>query len=114
MNVVRTFPLILLATALTACAGKPARSDAPVASTVVAPGPAAPAATADTGGVDAAPVASVANPAEPTASAPTAAPQGAEARPPKAAASTAAAGDDDFDALYGGTGNTGNAAAYDP
>ena len=35
MNVVRTFPLIVLATALTACAGKPARSDAPAASTVV-------------------------------------------------------------------------------
>jgi len=116
MNVVRTFPLILLATALTACAGKPARSDAPVASTVVAPSPAAeaPAATADTGVVDAAPVAPVANPAAPAASSPTAAPQGAEAGAPKTAASTAAAGDDDFDALYGGTGNTGSAAAYDP
>ncbi|QDL30074.1 MlaA family lipoprotein [Stenotrophomonas maltophilia] len=116
MNVVRTFPLILLATALTACAGKPARSDAPVASTVVAPSPAAeaPAATADTGVVDAAPVTPVANPAAPATSSPTAAPQGAAAGPPKAAASTAAAGDDDFDALYGGTGNTGSAAAYDP
>ncbi|HEL3784987.1 TPA: VacJ family lipoprotein [Stenotrophomonas maltophilia] len=116
MNVVRTFPLILLATALTACAGKPARSDAPVASTVVAPSPAAEvaAATADTGVVDAAPVTPVANPAAPATSSPTAAPQGAEAGPPKAAASTAAAGDDDFDALYGGTGNTGSAAAYDP
>ncbi|HDS1216655.1 VacJ family lipoprotein [Stenotrophomonas maltophilia] len=115
MNVVRTFPLILLATALTACAGKPARSDAPVASTVVAPGPAveAPAATADTGVVGTAPVASVANPATPAAAAPTAAPQGAEASPPKTAASSAAS-DDDFDALYGGTGNTGSAAAYDP
>jgi len=115
MNVVRTFPLILLATALTACAGKPARRDAPVASTVVAPGPAveAPAATADTGVVGTAPVASVANPATPAAAAPTAAPQGAEASPPKTAASSAAS-DDDFDALYGGTGNTGSAAAYDP
>lgn len=115
MNVVRTFPLILLATALTACAGKPARSDAPVASTVVAPGPAveAPAATADTGVVGTAPVASVANPATPAAAAPTAAPQGAEASPPETAASSAAS-DDDFDALYGGTGNTGSAAAYDP
>ena len=115
MNVVRTFPLILLATALTACAGKPARSDAPVASTVVAPGPAAeaPAATADTGVVGTAPVAAVANPATPAAAAPTAAPQGAEASPPTTAASSAAS-DDDFDALYGGTGDTGSAAAYDP
>ncbi|QCZ98954.1 hypothetical protein DL544_21085 [Stenotrophomonas sp. pho] len=115
MNVVRTFPLILLATALTACAGKPARSDAPVASTVVAPGPAAEAtaATADTGVVGTAPVAPVASPATPAAAVPTTAPQGAEASPPKTAASTAAS-DDDFDALYGGTGNTGSAAAYDP
>lgn len=116
MNVVRTFPLIVLATALTACAGKPARSDAAVASTVVAPSPAAeaPAAPADSGVVDAAPVAPVATPAAPAASSPTAAPQGAEAGAPKTAASTAADGDDDFDALYGGTGNTGSAAAYDP
>ena len=61
MNVVRTFPLIVLATALTACAGKPARSDAPAASTVV---PAstiteASAATADTATVDAAPATAV-------------------------------------------------------
>ena len=29
-------------------------------------------------------------------------------------AASSAASDDDFDALYGGTGNTGSAAAYDP
>ncbi|PSD25822.1 hypothetical protein C7E18_18835, partial [Stenotrophomonas maltophilia] len=73
----------------------------------------APAATADTGVVGTAPVAAVANPATPAAAAPTAAPQGAEASPPMTAASSAAS-DDDFDALYGGTGNTGSAAAYDP
>ncbi|PSD23824.1 hypothetical protein C7E13_08560, partial [Stenotrophomonas maltophilia] len=71
------------------------------------------AATADTGVVGTAPVAPVANPATPAAAVPTTAPQGAEASPPKTAASTAAS-DDDFDALYGGTGNTGSAAAYDP
>jgi len=32
----------------------------------------------------------------------------------RAAAATAPGGDDDFDALYGGAGNTGSAAAYDP
>lgn len=82
---------------------------------MVAPGPAAEAtaATADTGVVGTAPVAPVANPATPAAAVPTTAPQGAEASPPKTAASTAAS-DDDFDALYGGTGNTGSAAAYDP
>lgn len=116
MNVVRTFPLILLATALTACAGKPARSDVPVASTVVAASPAAgtPAATVDSGGADAASAASVANPPASSAPTPAASAQAAEASAPKTAASNAAGGDDDFDALYGGTGNTGSAAAYDP
>ena len=55
----------------------------------------------------------MANPATPAAAVPTTASQGAEASPPKTAASTTAS-DDDFDALYGGTGNTGSAAAYDP
>lgn len=116
MNVVRTFPLILLATALTACAGKPARSDAPVASTVVAASTVAeaPAATADTGGADAAPVAAEATPPAPSAPSPAASANGAETSAAKTATATSAGGDDDFDALYGGTGTTSSAAAYDP
>lgn len=116
MNVVRTFPLILLATALTACAGKPARSDAPVASTVVAASTVAeaPAATADTGGADATPAAAAATPPAPSAPSPAASAQGAETSAAKTATATAAGGDDDFDALYGGTGTTSSAAAYDP
>lgn len=116
MNVVRTFPLILLATALTACAGKPARSDAPVASTVVAAstGAEAPAATADTSGADATPVAAEATSPTPSAPSPAASAHGAETSAAKTATATAAGGDDDFDALYGGTGTTSSAAAYDP
>ncbi|MDA3305088.1 VacJ family lipoprotein [Mesorhizobium sp. M00.F.Ca.ET.151.01.1.1] len=116
MNVVRTFPLILLATALTACAGKPARSDAPVASTVVAASTVAeaPAATADTGGADATPAAAAATPPAPSAPSPAASAHGAETSAAKTATATAAGGDDDFDALYGGTGTTSSAAAYDP
>ncbi|KAA3601953.1 VacJ family lipoprotein [Stenotrophomonas maltophilia] len=116
MNVVRTFPLILLATALTACAGKPARSDAPVASTVVAASTVAeaPVATADTGGADATPVAAAATPPAPSAPSPAASAHGAETSAAKTATATAAGGDDDFDALYGGTGTTSSAAAYDP
>lgn len=116
MNVVRTFPLILLATALTACAGKPARSDAPVASTVVAASTVAeaPAATADTGGADATLVAAEATPPAPSAPSPAASAHGAETSAAKTATATAAGGDDDFDALYGGTGTTSSAAAYDP
>ncbi|KXU85764.1 lipoprotein [Stenotrophomonas sp. DDT-1] len=111
MNVVRTFPLILLATALTACAGKPARSDAPVASTVVAAGAPAEAAPADTGVTEVAPVDS---PPIATAAAPTPPATSADADTAKTAAATAPGGDDDFDALYGGASNTGSAAAYDP
>ncbi|QGL99035.1 MULTISPECIES: VacJ family lipoprotein [Stenotrophomonas] len=116
MNVVRTFPLILLATALTACAGKPARSDAPVASTVVAASTVAeaPAATADTGGADATPAAAAATPPAPSAPSPAASAHGAETSAAKTATATAAGGDDDFDALYGGTGTASSAAAYDP
>ncbi len=115
MNVVRTFPLIVLATALTACAGKPARSDAPAASTVV---PAstiaeASAATADTATVDAAPATAVV--AAPAPATPPSAPaRSADTDAARAAAATAPGGDDDFDALYGGAGNTGSAATYDP
>lgn len=115
MNVVRTFPLIVLATALTACAGKPARSDAPAASTVVPASTIAEASapTADTATVDAAPAAAVV--AAPAPATPPSAPaRSADTDAARAAAATAPGGDDDFDALYGGAGNTGSAAAYDP
>lgn len=111
MNVIRALPLIVLATALTACAGKPARSDAPAASTVVAAGAPAEAAPADTGVTEVAPVDS---PPIATAAAPPPPATSADADAAKTAAATAPGGDDDFDALYGGTGNTGSAAAYDP
>ncbi len=115
MNVVRTFPLIVLATALTACAGKPARSDAPAASTVVPASTIAEASapTADTATVDAAPATAVV--AAPAPATPPSAPaRSADTDAARAAAATAPGGDDDFDALYGGAGNTGSAAAYDP
>lgn len=115
MNVVRTFPLIVLATALTACAGKPARSDAPAASTVVPASTIAEASapTADAATVDAAPAAAVVAAAAP-ATPPSAPARSADTDAARAAAATAPGGDDDFDALYGGAGNTGSAAAYDP
>ncbi|WP_329923415.1 MlaA family lipoprotein [Stenotrophomonas geniculata] len=115
MNVVRTFPLIVLATALTACAGKPARSDAPAASTVVPASTIAEASapTADSATVDAAPAAAVV--AAPAPATPPSAPaRSADTDAARAAAATAPGGDDDFDALYGGADNTGSAAAYDP
>ena len=116
MNVVRTFPLIVLATALTACAGKPARSDAPAASTVVPANAAAeaPAAVADGGTID--PAVAVPAAQAPVATAPSPATPAApvDGNAANTAAATAPGGDDDFDALYGGAGNTTNAAAYDP
>ncbi|CAM0125742.1 phospholipid-binding lipoprotein MlaA [Stenotrophomonas maltophilia] len=115
MNVVRTLPLIVLAAALTACAGKPARSDAPAASTVVPASTVAEASapTADTATIDAAPAAAVV--AAPAPATPPSVPaRGADTAAARAAAATAPGGDDDFDALYGGSGNTGSAAAYDP
>ncbi|WP_409460699.1 VacJ family lipoprotein [Stenotrophomonas maltophilia] len=115
MNVVRAFPLIVLATALTACAGKPARSDAPAASTVVPASSTAEApATADTSMAEAAPVTPVAAPPAAAAASPAPPVAGADTDAARTAAATAPGGDDDFDALYGGTNNTGSAAAYDP
>lgn len=115
MNVVRAFPLIVLATALTACAGKPARSDAPAASTVVPASSTAEApATADTGLAEATPVTPVAAPPAAAAASPAPPVTGADTDAARTAAATAPGGDDDFDALYGGTSNTGSAAAYDP
>lgn len=74
----------------------------------------APVATADTGGADATPVAAAATPPAPSAPSPAASAHGAETSAAKTATATAAGGDDDFDALYGGTGTTSSAAAYDP
>ncbi|KAG1538961.1 hypothetical protein G6F50_014582 [Rhizopus delemar] len=116
MNVVRTLPLIVLATALTACAGKPARSDAPVASTVVPANAAAeaPSAVADGGTVDPAVAAPAAQAPVATAPSPATPAAPVDGNAANTAAATAPGGDDDFDALYGGAGNTTNAAAYDP
>lgn len=112
MNVVRAISLLLVAAALSACAGKPARSDAPVADTVV------PAAASEPVASDAVPATDVA----PTTDSATAAPATAAtaATPPAGQAgsagnTTAAAGDgDDFDALYGSNATTADASAYDP
>ncbi len=88
MNVIRTFSLLLLALALTACAGKPARDAAPASVAVDS------SAVPDT--VDAPPAPS----AEPAAPAPAAADATAAAVSTGDAAPTDA--EDDFAALYGG------------
>jgi len=111
MNVVRVFPLILLAAALSACAGKPARSDAPTADTVV---PATNTTTVDNAAGADAPAASIAADAPVPAAAapaPATASQGATGSDATAAAP---GGDDDFDALYGTNGSTTSTTAYDP
>ncbi|HDS1650146.1 MlaA family lipoprotein [Stenotrophomonas maltophilia] len=112
MNVVRALPLIVLAAALSACAGKPARSDAPVADTLV---PASPTAATDTATDAPAPAAEptpVASGETATASTPPA--TDASAGTSVSAAAAQPGGDDDFDALYGADGAAGNAVAYDP
>ena len=111
MNVVRAIPLMILALALSACAGKPARSDAPVADTVVPASTAADAPAADTGTVEAAPAAA-ADDATATVTPPPA--DTAETDAATAAAAAAPGGDDDFDALYGNAGTAATTAAYDP
>ena len=111
MNVVRAIPLMILALALSACAGKPARSDAPVADTVVQASTAADAPAADTGTVEATPAAA-ADDATATATPPPA--DTAETDAATAAAAAAPGGDDDFDALYGNAGTAATTAAYDP
>ncbi len=111
MNVVRAIPLMILALALSACAGKPARSDAPVADTVVPASTAADAPAADTGTVEAAPAAA-ADDATATATPPPA--DTTETDAATAAAAAAPGGDDDFDALYGNAGTAATTAAYDP
>ncbi|CAM4396989.1 hypothetical protein CR156_19710 [Stenotrophomonas lactitubi] len=112
MNVVRVFPLILLAAALSACAGKPARSDAPVADTVVPPTAAAPAAAT---AADTEPASQPTQADTPPAAA--AVDTGSRAPTTDAAtdaAATAPGGDNDFDALYGTSDNSRSATAYDP
>ncbi|AWH39103.1 hypothetical protein C1929_21115 [Stenotrophomonas sp. ZAC14D1_NAIMI4_6] len=111
MNVVRAIPLMILALALSACAGKPARSDAPVADTVVPASTAADAPAADTGTVEATPAAA-ADDATATATPPPA--DTTETDAATAAAAAAPGGDDDFDALYGNAGTAATTAAYDP
>lgn len=111
MNVVRVFPLILLAAALSACAGKPARSNAPVADTVV---PAMSTAPVDSAaGADAPAANAIADAPVPAAASPAPATASQDATSSDAAA-TAPGGDDDFDALYGANGSTTNTTAYDP
>ena len=112
MNVVRVFPLILLAAALSACAGKPARSDAPVADTVVPSTAAAPAAAT---AADTEPASQPTQADAPPAA--TAVDTGSRAPTTDAAtdaAATAPGGDNDFDALYGTSDNSRSATAYDP
>jgi phospholipid-binding lipoprotein MlaA len=112
MNVVRVFPLILLAAALSACAGKPARSDAPVADTVVPSTAAAPAAAT---AADTEPASQPTQADTPPAA--TAVDTGNRAPTTDAAtdaAATAPGGDNDFDALYGTSDNSRSATAYDP
>ena len=112
MNVVRVFPLILLAAALSACAGKPARSDAPVADTVVPSTAAAPAAAT---AADTEPASQPTQADTPPAAA--AVDTGSRAPTTDAAtdaAATAPGGDNDFDALYGTSDNSRSATAYDP
>lgn len=117
MNVIRAFSLIVLAASLTACAGKATHSDAPVAATAVpasaptgAPADAAPDAVAGTTGT----APTVASQPVPAAAQPSAAPAQPTATGTADATASAPGGDDDFDALYGGTNATGSAAAYDP
>ena len=114
MNVVRTLPLILLAAALSACAGKPARSDAPQAGTLVPATDAAPATDSPAAITE---PAAATNPAAVAAAdsvppAPTS-PAGSGADSTATTAATAG-GEDDFDALYGADGASGNVVAYDP
>lgn len=111
MNVIRTLPLLVLALALTACAGKPARDSAP-ASVAVDSSPAA--ATTDTA-VSATDSASTDVPA-PVAD--VAAPTDA-GTPPASGDAAPTNAEDDFAALYGGPAPTADGveperAIYDP
>ncbi|MDN8645746.1 VacJ family lipoprotein [Stenotrophomonas indicatrix] len=112
MNVVRVFPLILLAAALSACAGKPARSDAPMTDTVVPATATAPAAATP---ADSEPASQPVQTDTPPAA--SAQDTGNTSRTTDAATDAAASapgGDNDFDALYGSSDNRRSATAYDP
>ncbi|RLK48414.1 phospholipid-binding lipoprotein MlaA [Stenotrophomonas rhizophila] len=110
MNVIRTLPLLVLALALSACAGKPARDSAPV-SVEVAPVTAPTTATADVDAVPADIVADTTPPAAQAGTDPATAPVSGGTAPTNA--------EDDFAALYGGPaptaeGSEGGSTAYDP
>ncbi|MET4615010.1 phospholipid-binding lipoprotein MlaA [Stenotrophomonas sp. 2619] len=111
MNVIRTLPLLILALALSACAGKPARDSAPASVAVDT-------AAASTDAVPAAPVAADADATAASASPPVAA--ASVGTPPPATGETAPTNaEDDFAALYGGPapsvdGTEPNRATYDP
>ncbi len=113
MNVIRTLPFLVLALALTACAGKPAREAAPASVAVDASAPVdAPVAVDDTASVPA-----VASAAPATAPAATDRPAAQTAQVGGQAAPTDA--EDDFAALYGGPAPSADGAepgraAYDP
>lgn len=112
MNVIRTLPLLVLALALSACAGKPARDSAPV-SVEVAPAAAPVADVADTPVVpaDADAVADSTAPAAQAGTDPAAEPATTGTAPTNA--------EDDFAALYGGPapsadGTEPSGTPYDP
>lgn len=113
MNVIRTLPFLVLAVALTACAGKPAREAAPVSVAVDASTPADDAVVAS----DAASAPAVSPDPAPSVPAAT----GSRPAPTAQADGTTAPTDaeDDFAALYGGPapsadGSEAGSAAYDP
>jgi len=95
MNVIRTLPLLLLAAALSACAGKPARDSAPAQVDVPAQSPAS------------APLAD-------SVPASTAGSADASAAAPVAATGQDDPIEDDFAALYGNDGTSGDQSSYDP
>jgi phospholipid-binding lipoprotein MlaA len=111
MNVIRTLPLLVLALALTACAGKPARDSAPASVAVDSSAAAATTDTAvaatDSASTDVpAPVADVAAPTD-------------AGTPPASGDAAPTNAEDDFAALYGGPapsvdGTEPNRATYDP
>ncbi|MGA6181980.1 MlaA family lipoprotein [Stenotrophomonas sp. NPDC077421] len=115
MNVLRTLPLLVLATALTACAGKPARDSAPTSVPVT---PTAADAALDAP-ADALPQSEVPAPV-PADAVGDPAQSGADGTSPASAGGTAPTdAEDDFAALYGGPapsadGTLAASAPYDP
>ncbi|MBD3827617.1 VacJ family lipoprotein [Stenotrophomonas sp.] len=115
MNVLRTLPLLVLATALTACAGKPARDSAPTSVPVT---PTAADAALDAP-ADALPQSEVPAPV-PADAVGDPAQSGADGTSPASAGGTAPTdAEDDFAALYGGPAPSADgtlvaSAPYDP